>query len=29
MVECEFQVSGLGKNTGKIKVNFGDVNFSV
>ena len=29
MVQCEFQVNGLGNNTRKIKVIFGDVNFSV
>lgn len=29
MVECEFQVSGLGKNPGKIKVKSGDVDLSV
>lgn len=29
MVEGEFQISGLGKNPGKIKVKSGDVDFSV
>ena len=29
MAECEFQLSGLGKNPGKIKVKSGDVDFSV
>lgn len=29
MVEGEFQLSSLGKNPGKIKVNSGDVDFFV
>lgn len=29
MVEGEFQLSGLGKNPGGIKVKCGDVDFSV
>lgn len=29
MVEGEFQLSGLGKNPGKIKVKSEDVDFSV